>query len=451
MARPKRLLVVSNGHGEDAVGRMVVQRTRELAGGLLQIEAFPLVGMGEAYRQAGIPVVGPLAELPSGGFIYLSLGNLIQDLRSGWLGLVLRQLRFAWRHRQEFDGIIGVGDRVSLDLNYYVFRKPMIWVEIAYSARPLPPGTHLGNPSMWRAMRQYCTDVFVRDPETAASFQTVGIRAEYVGNPMMDAVMVSAKEIGEAKELLRAAGWDGRKALVALLPGSHQDALINLVDQLKVLQTLHARTGGEVQGVVAWASGLNIQAQALGDPLSRAGWRLRPFTDSALCENDVHGDGGDHAGRDARGDPGKDAGAGPAYVATCGDGRCENQMKVAIIPGRFASILHLCSLVIGQAGTAVEQAVGLGKPVITFESRGVQVTRRFLAGQKELLGDAVAVVDPDPEAVAAEGVAILGDPERRRAITRASSQLMGSFGGTDAIAQRIVKRFLELPTAHATQ
>lgn len=70
MATPKRLLVVSNGHGEGTVGRMLVQRVHELAGGQFHAGAFPLVGTGEAYSKAGISVAGPRAELPSGGFLW---------------------------------------------------------------------------------------------------------------------------------------------------------------------------------------------------------------------------------------------------------------------------------------------------------------------------------------------------------------------------------------------
>ncbi|MBE3575124.1 MAG: hypothetical protein IMW99_06725 [Firmicutes bacterium] len=44
-------------------------------------------------------MAGPRAELPSGGFLWASAGNLLHGLQSGWFGLVLRQLRFAWRRR----------------------------------------------------------------------------------------------------------------------------------------------------------------------------------------------------------------------------------------------------------------------------------------------------------------------------------------------------------------
>jgi len=43
----------------------------------------------------------------------------------------------------------------------------------------------------------------------------------------------------------------------------------------------------------------------------------------------------------------------------------------------FADILQQSSLVIGMTGTAVEQAVGLGKPLIAVPGNGPAFTYRF--------------------------------------------------------------------------
>jgi len=62
----------------------------------------------------------------------------------------------------------------------------------------------------------------------------------------------------------------------------------------------------------------------------------------------------------------------------------------------FADILQQSSLVIGMTGTAVEQAVGLGKPVIAVPGNGPAFTYRFAAAQNRLLGDSVQVIGPQP-------------------------------------------------------
>jgi len=58
----------------------------------------------------------------------------------------------------------------------------------------------------------------------------------------------------------------------------------------------------------------------------------------------------------------------------------------------FADILQHSSLVIGMTGTAVEQAVGLGKPVIAVPGNGPAFTYRFAEAQNRLLGDSVQVI-----------------------------------------------------------
>lgn len=58
----------------------------------------------------------------------------------------------------------------------------------------------------------------------------------------------------------------------------------------------------------------------------------------------------------------------------------------------FADILQQSSLVIGMTGTAVEQAVGLGKPVNAVPGNGPAFTYRFAEAPNRLLGDSVQVI-----------------------------------------------------------
>jgi uncharacterized protein (TIGR03492 family) len=49
-----------------------------------------------------------------------------------------------------------------------------------------------------------------------------------------------------------------------------------------------------------------------------------------------------------------------------------------------------------MTGTAVEQAVGLGKPVIAVAGNGPAFTYRFAEAQNRLLGDSVQVIGTQP-------------------------------------------------------
>ncbi len=77
-----RILVASNGYGEDAIGSLLARRLRERFPDAA-ISAFSLVGSGTAYRKEGIPVLSPPSELPSGGVVKYSLRALLKDLRHG--------------------------------------------------------------------------------------------------------------------------------------------------------------------------------------------------------------------------------------------------------------------------------------------------------------------------------------------------------------------------------
>jgi uncharacterized protein (TIGR03492 family) len=68
------------------------------------------------------------------------------------------------------------------------------------------------------------------------------------------------------------------------------------------------------------------------------------------------------------------------------------QVEVICSAHAFADILQQSSLVIGMTGTAVEQAVGSGKPVIAVPGNGPAFTYRFAEAQNRLLGDSVQVI-----------------------------------------------------------
>ena len=52
----------------------------------------------------------------------------------------------------------------------------------------------------------------------------------------------------------------------------------------------------------------------------------------------------------------------------------------------FDELLFKSKFVISMAGTASEQAIGLGKPVIQIEGNGPQFTKSFAEAQRRLLG-----------------------------------------------------------------
>jgi len=61
-------------------------------------------------------------------------------------------------------------------------------------------------------------------------------------------------------------------------------------------------------------------------------------------------------------------------------------LKVNLYRNNFDEILLKSRFCISMAGTAAEQAIGLGKPVIQIEGKGPQFTKTFAEAQRRLLG-----------------------------------------------------------------
>jgi uncharacterized protein (TIGR03492 family) len=110
---------------------------------------------------------------------------------------------------------------------------------------------------------------------------------------------------------------------------------------------------------------------------------------------------------------------------------------------RFGDILQASQVVVGMAGTAIEQAVGLGKPVIQIPGRGPQFTYRFAEAQMRLLGSSVQTVGRGPAGeaelrLAAEWVErILSDPTYRQECQRNGQERVAGGEGAWGIARAL--------------
>ena len=71
----------------------------------------------------------------------------------------------------------------------------------------------------------------------------------------------------------------------------------------------------------------------------------------------------------------------------------EGARAINVRRGAFRAVLQHSDLVIGMAGTAIEQAVGLAKPVLQLPGQGPQFTAAFAEAQRRLLGPTVFCAD----------------------------------------------------------
>ncbi|MEH1889417.1 MAG: lipid-A-disaccharide synthase-related protein [Nostoc sp.] len=347
----KRILFISNGHGEDNHTSHVIQTLRQLCPSL-DMAAMPIVGEGKAYRNLKIPIIGPTQRMPSGGFFYMKRLYLLKDFQSGLIGLTWRQLQAVLDYAPNYDLIMATGDFVSQTFAYLT-KRPFVSFISCLSA--LYEGRLRLNPLLWHDLNSSkCLAVFTKDPYTAYDLQRQGLtKAQFAGIPALDWLVPAGKDLHLKP--------DGRA--IALLPGSRMpEAARNFCLQLQLVV--------EIAKVMP-ESGLQFRAalipdlmEQLDDIAKSQGWQL---TQGILTYSL----------------PGNSADKSPIVEVRC-------------YSDAFSDILCYSTLVIGMAGLAVEQAVAIGKPIIQIPGEGPQFTYQFAEAQTRLLGISAQTIGTKP-------------------------------------------------------
>jgi uncharacterized protein (TIGR03492 family) len=216
--------------------------------------------------------------------------------------------------------------------------------------------------------------VYPRDPLTHARLSKLGVRSASLGNPMMDGLDPD---------------WPGEPGVLGVLPGSRPEAFDNFARILPCLEAL-----GRMRPFEALlAAPRTLDPHGWEAIAQEAGWEVAPdaFRKGELILRR------DHA---------------------------------------FAEVLRRSQAVLGLAGTANEQAVGCGRPVVAFAGKGPQYNPLFAKLQAELLGPGIEVTDGDPDQVAA-AIARAFEPARQDAARAAGRERMGAPGAAARIAQAL--------------
>mgnify|MGYP001175959400 CR=1 FL=1 len=218
-----RLLLVSNGHGEDLSGAWVGAALQRQG---TEVLALPLVGDGSAYRNAGLSVAGRTRSYSTGGLGYASFAGRVAEILQGQVFYLLRRSWRLWREARHADGLVVIGDVIPV-LLAWLTGKPVVTYLVAYSSHyegrlrlPWPCGPCL-------ASRRFKA-VFSRDALTASDLtEQLGRRVQFLGNAFMEGI-AAAEGITERNAVL-------------LLPGSRlPEATTNLVRMLALLEQLPA-------------------------------------------------------------------------------------------------------------------------------------------------------------------------------------------------------------------
>ncbi len=112
-------------------------------------------------------------------------------------------------------------------------------------------------------------------------------------------------------------------------------------------------------------------------------------------------------------------------------------ITIQVTSGSLGAVLAASDVVLGQGGTANLQALGLGKPAVTFLAAGTTASRA--ARNAALMGDARVLVERDPAAMAGALTALLADDTDRTRRGAIGRDRMGPPGAIDAIVAELMK------------
>lgn len=412
-----RLLCLSNGHGEDIIAVRILQELLSYEGKFDTV-ALPIVGEGRAYTQAGIPLIGTVKSMPSGGFVYMDGRELIRDLQGGLLQLTLAQLRTVKSWTKQGGLILAVGDIVPLlfawlsganyafvgtaKSEYYVqdengtnkrkslFARLENWSGSVY----LPwERTLMSHPR--------CKAVFPRDSLTAQILQKWSIPAFDLGNPMMDRL-----------EPVTQLDYDAIRQLaltVLLLPGSRSPEAYNNWQQIITAVSNLSETLSDRPLLFLGAIAPSLSLDPFCQTLESQNWHR-----SALDFDSIQN-----------------------WQALTFK---QKNASIILTQHAYNECLHLAQVAIAMAGTATEQFVGLGKPAITFPGKGPQFTYAFAEAQSRHLGASIILLE-HPNQVADSVQSLLNNPHRLIQIAENGLRRMGKPGAAPRIAQYLIEKW----------
>ncbi len=404
-----KILILSNGHGEDLIALKIIEELRKLTNPP-SISALPLVGEGFVYQKLDISMIAPVKKMPSGGFIYMESSKLWQDLCSGLLNLTLAQYKAIKHWAKTGDFILAVGDILPLFLawlsgvnyafvgtaksEYYLRDDLGYFPDISFLDRW--SGSVYYPWECWLMSRSRCQAVFPRDTLTTQVLQKKGISAFDLGNPMMDGIHFDCDS--------RFEGEDESSLVVLLLPGSRfPEALENWNLLLSAVDCL--MESSRFSFVFLGAISPNLDLKPFKQALSPHTWQRKYKKPPNFPINDHY-----------------------ALLFT------HPKAKLVLTQKAYTTCLNLADVALAMAGTATEQFVGLGKPVIALPGKGPQYTRKFAENQARLLGLSLKLV-AKPEQVPEELQKILKNPDLWQLMSENAEKRLGKPGASQRIAQ----------------
>ncbi|MHA6729348.1 hypothetical protein [Devosia sp. A369] len=375
---PSRFLFISNGHGEDAIAAAVIAQLPNT----VAVEAYPMIGAGNAYTGV-CPIVGPRATLASEGWRNVK-GSLRRDIATGGLGTVPPALGFLRKMVGKYDRVVVVGDMVGVLACYLTGHRGLYYLDVYKTG-----AARLYSSAERWTIKRACTTIFCRSDSLAQVLEQAGVDARSAGNVMMDTIPQGDYDANSRRS---------RPMAVTLLPGSRALTAESFALQVDALRTLPTELRPDV--FLAVAGSINVDDLARKTGLKRT---------SMLSVE-------------------------PGDLGELSDGDLTIHMARG---GAMGNLLLASDVVLSQAGTATVQALGLGKPVITFINPRDRRSR--FNDEQQLFGEARTVTTAEAPAIGAALHHLLENDDERRRLAGIGRQRIGGPGAIHAIIDALVR------------
>ncbi len=330
-----KILLLSNGHGEDLSGSLIA---KQLINSGFSVDALPIVGRGMHYEKEKIKIIGKTKEFRTGGIGYNSFKGRLIEIFGGEIIYLLKKLYLTYKIRKKYNYFFVVGDIVPLSFAW-ICKKDFFIYLVAYSSH-YEGKLKLPWPSKFFLLSKKVKSIYTRDFLTANDL-TLQLKKKvfFFGNPFMDKFVNRDKEFKQSE------------LSIGLFPGSrYPEIRDNFILILEVLETISdLRYFQKIEFNFALVNALS--SSEIQEILKKRKW---VFLEKINAKNLLR------------------------YQY--------KSLKVNFYWNTFENVLLKSRCCICMAGTAAEQAVGLGKPIIQIEGKGPQFTKSFAEAQRRLLG-----------------------------------------------------------------
>ncbi len=371
----KRVLIISNGNGEDSMAAAIVKKLPDEN----LVDAYPMIGFGNAYKNI-CPIIGPRLHIPSQG--HRKAGSIAKDVKGGMISGAWRTIKFLRSMKNRYDKIIVVGDSVVPILSVFAGLKIDIYLDVyknGYAHKYM-------SLEHW-AIKKSCKKTYCRDDILASSLRQSGVDAISKGNIMLDLVPFGDYDVKSFRD---------KKFALTLLPGSRKTTAKNLKFQIDALRRLPKELVPDI--FVAVAHDISVEELA------------------EVTQMKYHKADSDYS----------------ADLGFLSDG----ELRLNLSNGVAGNIIMASDLLLSQAATLTLQALGLGKPVISFIEEHDRPKRT--EDRKKLAGESRVFVTHNIDELSAEIKKLLLDENERDRMGEIGQARIGTRGTLEAVLAGII-------------